>query len=616
MIAIQTLLRPRLLALLRLRLSMKKMIGIGFFAGIGMVIWSIIFYVSYRVLSYFKNIESIGDYLSFKLLSMILLTLFSLLIFSAILTSLSKLFLSKDLGLVHALPIPPETIFLSRWIESTFDSSWMMLLYTFPAFIAYGIVFNAHFSYVFFLFSSLLPLAMIAGGLSSLIVMPVVLMLPASRIRSIFVFLSLGLFITLYIAFRLMQPERFVNPEGFASIILYLRSISMPSTPILPSSWVFDALKSSISGDYAESLFHTGLLWSFGLLLICMNTIVARKIYFKGYSKTQTAQSRLISGNNQFLYCLMSKIHGPVRAVFIKDIKTFWRDQTQWTQLFLIGALIVIYLYNFSVLPFDQSPVNSLYIENLFSFLNIALAAFVLTAIGARFVFPSISHEGMAFWIIQSSPITIRTYLWIKFWGYFLPLFLLSEVLIITTNILLHVNTFMMFLSVITIACISPGVVALGIGLGAAYPDFKSENPTQTVTGFGGLMYMFCSSAFFGSVVLLETFPVYLIFNAHFKKIFLKDSDALLILFCFSMGLIICLFALFVPMWFGERRLKRKVQTRDQGIELEIDHIASLSGSETETRRAILLSRVFQIKSGQASRYPAKNVFEEIQACH
>jgi ABC-2 type transport system permease protein len=617
MTAIQSLLKPRILVLLRHRLSIKKKVGLSFFAGIGLMIWTIIYYVSYRVLNYFKHIESIGDYLSFKLLSMILLTLFSLLIFSAILTVLSKLFLSKDLGLVNGLPIPSETVFLARWIESTFDSSWMMLLYTFPVFIAYGIVFKAYTLYIIFLFLSLIPLAMIANGFSSMIVMPVVLILPASRIRSIFVFLGLGVFIILYIGFRIMQPERFVNPDGFASVILYLRSISMPSSPLFPSTWVFDALKSSINAKYTDALFHVCLLWSCGLLFVCINTLIARFIYFKGYSKSQTAQSRLITGKNQWLYKVMAKTPGPVRAIFIKEMKTFWRDQTQWTQLFLIGALIVIYLYNFSVLPFEKSPINAVYIENLFSFLNIALASFVLTAIGARFVFPSISHEGMSFWIIQSSPVTIKTYLWIKWLCYFLPLFLLSEILIVLTNILLHVNWFMMILSVVTIAFISPGVVALGIGLGAAYPDFKSENPTQTVTGFGGLMYMFCASAFFGSILLLETYPVYLIFNAHFKRVLLKDIDAVIVIICFFSCLFICLSFLFIPMWFGESRLKRNVQARNtEKFDFHEENMLMLSDSETETRRSILLSRVYKIKSGQASRYPAKNIIEEIQSCH
>ena len=563
MIATKTLLRPRILALLRMRLSSQKILGLTFFSVIGLVIWSIIFYVSYCVLKYFKNIEGIGDYLSFKLLSMILLTLFSLLIFSAILTNLSKLFLSKDLGLVHALPVPSETVFISRWIESTFDSSWMMILYTIPAFIAYGIVFKASFIFYFFLLLSLLAIAFIANGISSFIIVPVVLILPASRIRSIFVFLGLTFFISLYIVFRILQPERFVNPEGFASIVLYLRSISMPSSPFIPSTWIFDVLKSSIYGNVNDAFFHTGILWSFAFLIFCLNVIVARFFYFKGYSKTQTAQSKLISSNGQFLYTIMSKVPGPVRAVFIKDVKTFWRDQTQWSQLFLIGALIVIYLYNFSVLPFNKSVINTYYVENLFSFLNIALASFVLTAIGARFVFPSISQEGMAFWIIQSSPISIRSYLWTKWLSYFISLILLSELLIITTNILLHVNNFMMFLSIITILCITPGVVALGIGLGAAYPDFKSENPTQTVTGFGGLMYMFCSSAFFGSIVLLETVPVYLLFKAHFELSLLKNKELFFIVICFLIAILLCIFVLFFSIWFGEKKLIQKVQNKD-----------------------------------------------------
>ncbi|ETR74419.1 MAG: ABC-2 type transport system permease protein [Candidatus Magnetoglobus multicellularis str. Araruama] len=611
---IQTLLRPRFLALVRQRLSLKKLMAMSFFAGIGISIWSIIFYVSYRVLTYFKSVESIGDFLSYKLLSMILLTLFSLLVFSAILTALSKLFLSTDLGLVHALPVKSESIFVARWIESTFDSSWMMLLYTAPAFIAFGIVFDGSIFYYFFLLCSLLCMAIIAGGLSALIVMPIVLIMPATRIRSIFAFLGLGVFVTLYVSFRIMQPERFVNPEGFASIMLYIRTISLPSTPMIPSTWVFNTLQTALEGHYHESLFHIGILISFSLTLIFFNIIIAQLIYFRGYSKTQTAQSRLISGNNPLMYRLLSKVPGPVRAIFIKESKTFWRDQTQWSQLFLIGALIVIYLYNFSVLPFDQTPFKAYYIENLFSFLNIALAAFVLTAIGARFVFPSISHEGMSFWIIQSSPVSIRTYLWIKWLCYFIPLIIFSELLIITTNILLHVNPFMKVLSVITIACITPGVVATGIGLGAAYPDFKSENPTQTVTGFGGLMYMFCSSAFFGSVVLLETGPVYVFFNAHFQINLIKGMDIVLIILSFSLSLLICVCMVFIPMRFGEHRLTQRIQKQTPDIGYQQIESPSFK-AEAQTRQEILLTRVNTIRSGNANRYPAKNVLEEIREC-
>ncbi len=186
----------------------------------------------------------------------------------------------------------------------------------------------------------------------------------------------------------------------------------------------------------------------------------------------------------------MPRLSGPAWAFAVKEFRTFFRDQTQWPQLFLIAALIVIYLYNFSVLPLGQSKIRTIYLQNIFSFLNMGLAAFVLTAVAARFVYPAVSFEGDAFWIVRAAPISLKTFLWVKFVVYYLPLLILAEILIVSSNILLQVTPFMMALSVVTVFLMVPGVVALGVGLGAAYPDFQSENPAQSVTSFGGLLFM------------------------------------------------------------------------------------------------------------------------------
>jgi ABC-2 type transport system permease protein len=52
----------------------------------------------------------------------------------------------------------------------------------------------------------------------------------------------------------------------------------------------------------------------------------------------------------------------------------------------------------------------------------------------------------------------------------------------------------------------------MGIGLGAMYPDFHSENPAQSVTSLGGLIYRTLCIGFIGAVVVLEAGPVYNIF--------------------------------------------------------------------------------------------------------
>ena len=121
-----TLLSPRFLSFKNKGVSQREKGGFlkyWIFGTIGVLFWGGIFAVSFRVLNYFKSIEELGNILALKLLSMILITLFSLLIFSSILTSLSKLYLSRDLSLVHSMPISSYKIFISRLIESTIDIS-------------------------------------------------------------------------------------------------------------------------------------------------------------------------------------------------------------------------------------------------------------------------------------------------------------------------------------------------------------------------------------------------------------------------------------------------------------------------------------------------------------
>jgi len=549
------LLTPRLLSFKNKGFAKDRSIKFILFAGIGLSFWAGIFAICYRVLMYFQRVEDLGNILACKLLSMVLLIFFSLLIFSSILTSLSNLYLSRDLALVHSLPVPSEKIFLAKWIESTVDSSWMVIVYTIPVFISYGIVFKAGPFFYADIALTLFLLCIIASALSSIVVLLAVFILPASRIRSIFVFLGLALLIIIYMTFRLLQPERLVNPENFATLLIYLESLSAPASPLLPSTWAFDSLKAALAGDVSYALFNVALSISCAVFLIFLSILIAKAVYSKGFSKSQASTGLLFHHKSDKLDRLFSFLSGPAKSFVVKEIKTFLRDQSQWSQIFLIGALIVIYTYNFSVLPIEQSPIKTVYLQNLLSFLNVALAAFVLISITARFAFPSISIEGSSFWIVRSAPIPIRTFLWIKFFIYLFPLLILSEILIVVTNLLLNVTPFMMYLSITTLFFLTPGVVSLGIGLGAAYPDFNSENPAHTVTGFGGLVFMIISAAYIGAVIVIEAGPVYTIFMSGVRNEALSYFQLLWIVGSFVTAFVISILAIILPMRFGEKRL-------------------------------------------------------------
>ncbi|MFB3883776.1 MAG: hypothetical protein ACE144_01035 [Thermodesulfobacteriota bacterium] len=560
---ILVLLRPRFFFFKNRRISHSlrgRKLRLFLFGGIGLAFWGGSFSIFYRVLAYFHHLEEFGDILAFKLLSMAIITFFSILIFSGILTTLSKLYLSRDLSLVHSMPVSREKIFLSRWIESTFDSSWMVLIYSLPFFLPYGIVYQGGPFFYAMLGINLLPFCLIASSLSALLVMVVAMLLPAGRIRTVFIFLGLFLFLLLLVSFRLMRPERFARPESFMTFMVYLKNLETSHSPVLPTTWFFDSQRACFSGSLKEVLFNSALSWSCAVTMIFITTWVSGAVYFKGLSKAQTVPRRFFSSlrfKRNRIEFFLKFLSGPVRAFAVKEIKIFLRDQTQWSQVFLIVGLIVIYLYNFSVLPLEKGAIKTEYLQNLVSFLNMGLAAFVLSAVSARFVFPAVSIEGNAFWIVKSSPVSIRTYLWIKFLVYVLPLLLLSELLIVVTNLLLHVTPFMMAISIVTIFFMVPGIISMGIGLGAIYPDFQSENPAQSVTSLGGLLYMTLCIGFIASVIVLEAGPVYHVFMAGIRGSNLKGFQWLWLIGSFSFVLVLCMLAVVVPIRLGERKISR-----------------------------------------------------------
>jgi ABC-2 type transport system permease protein len=240
-----------------------------------------------------------------------------------------------------------------------------------------------------------------------------------------------------------------------------------------------------------------------------------------------------------------------------KDIRTFFRDNSQWSQLILLGALVVVYLFNFSVLPLERSPIRLEFLQNEIAFLNLGLAGFVLSAISVRFIFPAVSAEGKSFWIIQSSPMSIQRFLWGKFAVYLLPMLVLGEILIVFTNHLLEVTPFMMGLLAVTMFFSAVAIVAMGVGFGALYPKFGYENIAQVSTGFGGVLYMMVSSLFMALVILLEAGPVYILFMAGVRQKSVTGLQWLIIVSAFGIVLLIHAVAVVKSMGMGRQALER-----------------------------------------------------------
>ena len=257
-----------------------------------------------------------------------------------------------------------------------------------------------------------------------------------------------------------------------------------------------------------RDLLHLAALWTTALAAIVLVGWAFERWHFAGFSKAQEARKARFTQ-----WRILDRAVGvlplsPVRRhLLIKDLKVFLRDVSQWSQLLLLLALMLVYLYNFRVLDLDRIPYMSGFLKNIYAFLNLAMAGFVMATVTVRFVFPAVSAEGAAFWIIRTAPISLRDFLWSKFWTGLVPVLVLTEILIVAGNELLAVDPFLKRMSAVAVVFMAFALVGLACGLGARYPRFAAENPSQVAGSYGGVAFMILAVLYILVMIVLLGWP-------------------------------------------------------------------------------------------------------------
>jgi len=484
--------------------------------GVGAVFWLAVFGVLYRVLSYFRGVEEIGPLLAAKLLGLALLAFLSILLLSNVITALSSFYLAKDLDLLVSSPADWLHIYLAKLGETMVHSSWMVALMAVPIFAAYGVIYDSGWLFGPFAVLVFLPILLIPAVLGSAFTLILVNVFPARRTRDLLSIIAIAAAGGVVLLFRIIRPERLARPEGFQSLLDFITLLRAPTSPLLPSEWATDAVMGWLVGpfDWLPLL----LLWSSAAATVVLGAALHFRLYPSGFTKAQEGAERFVKGWvwQAILGPLFRPLSVSKREFVIKDLKLFFRDTTQWSQLILLAVLVVIYLFNIRALPLftgEQVPFN---LVTVISFLNLGLAGFVLASIAARFVFPAISLEGRQMWLLRSSPLDLRALLWSKYWVGTVPLLGLALIITVFTNVILKATPFIMAVGVGTIFLLTLAISAMALGFGALYPQFETENAAQIPTSFGGLVFMMSTVALLALVIMIEAVPVYGYLHANY----------------------------------------------------------------------------------------------------
>jgi ABC-2 type transport system permease protein len=208
------------------------------------------------------------------------------------------------------------------------------------------------------------------------------------------------------------------------------------------------------------------------------------------------------------------------RALVMKDVKTFWRDPAQWSQLVMLFGLIFLYIAHLRGAYFRSNTFDILVPkwQVVMSYFNMGSTCFVLSILTTRFVYPMLSLEGKQYWLLGLAPMRRVRVVWQKFWLCWITSLILTESLMIFSNWILRVPPVMMLVSCVTLLLLSLGLTSLSVGLGAATPNFKEDNPARIANGLGGTLNVLLSLLYIGLVILIQIYPSFLLVTARWPQ--------------------------------------------------------------------------------------------------
>ena len=501
------LLRPKVLSKLsRKKTEEGRKFKWGLLAFVGLFFWTFIFGVIFRMLLYFRGTQGIGDLLAAKLLGVALLTFLMILLLSNVITALSTFFLSKDMELLVAAPVDSVKLYGARLVETIVDSSWMVALLAIPLLAAYGVVYGASWSFYVLAVATIIPYLVLPAILGTAFTLMLVNVFPARRTRDLLALIGLFSAAGVVALFRFLRPERLMRPEEFRGLVDFMAVLRTPTSPWLPNEWAAESLMSQLTGAFDP--FPFALLWSTAAAFFVIGAWLHVRLFRTGFTRAQEGAELRKGQARSTILERLAWAAPATRQLVSKELRVFFRDTTQWSQLILLAVLVVVYVYNIKVLPLYTGEEVSFFLINVVSFLNLGLAGFVVAAIAARFVFPGMSLEGRMMWLLRSSPLDIRTLFLAKYWVGTIPLLLIALPLIVVTNIILEVSPLILGITTVSMIGVTFAMTALALGLGAVFPNFETDNMAEIPTSFGGLVFMMSAVSYLAVVVILLAWPV------------------------------------------------------------------------------------------------------------
>ncbi len=521
--------------------------------GVGVMFWALMFAMFLRIFIFLNQFESIQAILIDYLFAFFFLALFVMMAISNGIICYTSLFRSDETSFLLALPVRLENVFAYKSAESIVFSSWGMVTLVVPMILAYGLVMSVPWYFYPVSFLTAIVFVLLPTELGALGALLVTLIMPRHKKT----LLAAGGVIAAIAGIIWMLPVirgetgNIFTEAGIKSV---MDRIAFCQHWALPSRWMSESMIALSRREPSHATFLIFMLLSNTLFI----GIVVHRVGHYLYGQAWAIDHGTSSSRRRRAFGLVDRVTNvalffmprTLRQLILKDVKTFLRDPAQWSQCLLFFGLLALYTLNIPRLGLDAIGP---YWHNLVSMLNLSATCLTLSTFTSRFIYPQLSLEGRRMWIVGLMPMRRSTILWGKFLFAALGSLLISGTLIVLSDLMVGIDRFVMLVHCVVVVCVCSGLNGLAVGLGAIYPNLRTDNPSKIVSSFGGTFNLVCSIAFITACLAPISIAL------HFHAVGDLTGSSFLAAVSVALGLVVTftVVATFVPMGFGARALRK-----------------------------------------------------------
>lgn len=463
------------------------------------LIWVGLYFLFYVVFLQFRRTPLEATVAIPLVFNFFFLAMLALLSFSNAIISYGALFGKHESAYLLTTPLTSCDVVTLKYLESLVFASWSLIVLGLPLMLAMARVAEERSDlaepsvfYILFIafFLAFIP---IPAAVGLLVAWGSARFFPRRAVRITAVLVGVAMVGFIVWGMRSLRLGDSVPEVWLRS---FLAKMSFVESAFLPNNWVARGIDHAIHEEFFESAMYLGVTVANALFASWLCVLIVAK-YFDvahdrasaGRQEAQRTASHPSGGVAGFVFFYLPL---PLRLIAAKDLRTFFRDPMQWSQLVILFGLIVLYLTNMPTLRLRVAGSGWLLI---IPFLNLCAVSLILATFTCRFVFPLVSLEGQELWLLGLLPMRRGRILLAKL------AFALTVTLLVAVSTM-SLATFMLELEpvwaavhlTITVA-VCFGLCGFAVGIGARLPMFNQTNAARIANGLGGTTNLLASVA-------------------------------------------------------------------------------------------------------------------------